>query len=106
MSNAMELTSGNFQDTVASGVTLVDFWAEWCGPCRMMGPILDEVAKELAGKAAVGKVNVDKDSELAQKFAVASIPCLVILKDGKEVNRFVGVTPKTELVKALEAACV
>lgn len=104
MSNATELTGATFGDTVASGVTLVDFWAEWCGPCRMMGPILDEIAGQYAGKASIGKVNVDNEPGLAEKYRVSSIPTLLVLKDGTEVKRFVGVTPKTELAKAIDAA--
>ena len=104
MSNAMELTTANFQSTVASGVTLVDFWAEWCGPCRMMGPVLDEVAVLYAGRATVGKVNVDNEPDLAQQFGVSSIPTLLVVKNGEVANQFVGVTPKGELAKALDAA--
>lgn len=104
MSNATELTNENFDSTVASGVTLIDFWAEWCGPCRMIAPILDELSAEYDGKATVGKINVDKEADLAQKFGVASIPTLIVLKDGEEKNRFVGVTSKTEIAKALDEA--
>lgn len=104
MSNAAELTGANFKSTVEKGVTLVDFWAEWCGPCRMMGPVLDELASETTGKVTVGKINVDKEPDLAQQFGVSSIPTLIVLKDGKEVKRFVGVTPKSELAKACEEA--
>ena len=104
MSNATELTEQNFNDTVASGVTLVDFWAEWCGPCRMLTPIIDELIGEYEGKATIAKVNVDEASELAQQFGVSSIPTLLVMKDGKEVNRFVGVTSKDNLGKALDEA--
>ncbi|MCX5758901.1 MAG: thioredoxin [Candidatus Hydrogenedentes bacterium] len=104
MSNAMELTTASFQSTVASGVTLVDFWAEWCGPCRMMGPVLDEVAVLYAGRATVGKVNVDNEPDLAQQFGVSSIPTLIVVKNGEVAHQFVGVTPKGELAKALDAA--
>jgi thioredoxin 1 len=104
MSNAMELTNANFRSTVDSGVTLVDFWAEWCGPCRMMAPVLDELSAQYAGKVTIGKINVDNEGELAQEFGVSSIPTLIVFKDGKEVNRYVGVTSKTELARALDAA--
>jgi thioredoxin 1 len=104
MSNAMELTSSNFRSTVASGVTLVDFWAEWCGPCRMMGPVLDKLAGQYAGKVTIGKINVDNESDLAQEFGVSSIPSLIIMKDGAEAKRYVGVTPEAELTRALDAA--
>ncbi len=104
MSNAQDLTGANFEGITANGVTLVDFWAEWCGPCRMMGPVIDELAKEYAGKASVGKVNVDNEQSLAMRFDVSSIPTLLVLKDGEVVSRFVGVTSKTELTKALQTA--
>ncbi len=104
MGNAASLTSGNFKDSVAAGVTLVDFWAEWCGPCRMLAPAIDELAKEYEGKALVGKVNVDDAPDLASEFGVNSIPTLVVLKDGAEVKRFIGVTGKGEIAKAIDAA--
>ncbi len=105
MSSAQDLTKDTFDATVGSGVTLVDFWAEWCGPCRMMGPTLDEIASEYDGKATVGKVNVDNEADLAQKFQVSSIPTLLLIKDGEIQNRFVGVTSKSDLASALDAAC-
>ena len=104
MSAALELTKDNFDSTVESGVTLVDFWAEWCGPCRMMTPILDELAQEYADAVTVGKVNVDDQGDLAAKFEVSSIPTLLVLKDGEVANRFVGVTSKAVLASALDAA--
>ena len=104
MSTARELTSVDFDAAVSHGVTVVDFWAEWCGPCRMMAPILDEIASEYAGKASICKVNVDNEGDLAQKFGVSSIPTLVIFKDGQESKRFVGVTSKGVLKTALAAA--
>lgn len=104
MSSARELTSADFDAAVSNGVTLVDFWAEWCGPCRMMASILDELASDYTGKADIGKVNVDKEGDLALKFGVSSIPTLVIFKDGQESRRFVGVTSKGVLKTALDAA--
>ena len=104
MSNATALDNGNFDQTVQQGVTLVDFWAEWCGPCRMIAPVVDELASEYDGKATIAKVNVDDAGEIAQKFGVSSIPTLLVMKDGEEVNRFVGVTSKADLAKAIDAA--
>lgn len=83
---------------------LVDFWAEWCGPCKMISPIIDELASDFEGKAKVGKVDIDSQADLAAKFGVSSIPTLLVLKDGEEAQRFVGVTTKDVLAKALEAA--
>jgi len=104
MSEEAELTSSNFDSAIAEGVTLVDFWAEWCGPCRMIAPVISELAEEYAGKVNVGKINVDNETELAQRFNVSSIPSLIIFKNGDEINRFIGVTSKTELAGALDAA--
>ena len=86
-----ELNNENFEEETKSGVTLVDFFAEWCGPCRMMTPVLDEVEKELKGKATVAKLDIDHSSAIAAKFQVTSVPTLVLLKDGKEVDRLIGV---------------
>ncbi len=104
MSAATALTEATFKDAVARGVTLVDFWAEWCGPCRMVAPVLDDLAKDYEGKAAVAKINVDQEPGLAEQFGVSSIPTLLVMKDGAEVKRYIGVTAKTELAKALDAA--
>lgn len=95
------LNETNFADEIASGVTLVDFWAEWCGPCQMMLPILDDFAKDIDGKAKVGKVNVDENPSLAQQFRVMSIPTLIILKDGKPVDMMVWVKDKEALKEAI-----
>jgi len=98
------LTSGNFTaEVVNSSVpVLVDFWAPWCGPCRMVGPIVDEIAEELAGKVKVCKVNVDEQGELAQKFGVMSIPTLIVFKDGKVAKTSVGSKPKQAILDMLK----
>ncbi len=104
MSNAKAVNEQSFTQETASGVALVDFWAEWCGPCRMMGPAIDQVAAEYEGKALVAKVDVDECQNLAVKLGVNSIPTLIVFKDGAEVKRFIGVTSKGDLAKALDAA--
>ena len=81
---------------------LIDFWAPWCGPCRMMGPIIEQLAEEYEGKAKVGKVNVDEEGELSQAFGVMSIPSIVLVKDGKVVKQAVGARPKAEVEAMLQ----
>ncbi len=104
MSNATALTEQNFELSVSEGVSLVDFWAEWCGPCRMLAPAIDQLAEEYKGRALVAKVDVDQAQGLAVKFGVQSIPTLLVMKDGREVKRFIGVTAKGEIAKAIDAA--
>lgn len=101
---AIILNKDNFTEKTANGVALVDFWAEWCGPCRTQLPILDEVYEELKEKATIGKVNVDEELELAQIFGVQSIPTLVLLKDGKAIDIMVGVQSKETLVNKINEA--
>ncbi|MGE4444277.1 MAG: thioredoxin [Candidatus Altimarinota bacterium] len=91
------LNEENFTSEVSSGVVLVDFWAEWCGPCQMMLPILSDFANDIGDKVKVGKINVDENPSLAQQFRVMSIPTLIVLKDGKPVEMMVGVKQKEEL---------
>ncbi len=91
------LNEENFANEVSSGVVLVDFWAEWCGPCQMMLPILSDFAQDIGDKVKVGKINVDENPALAQQFRVMSIPTLIVLKDGKPVEMMVGVKQKQEL---------
>lgn len=90
------VNSGNFESVTSSGVTVVDFWAEWCGPCQVMLPILDQFASANAG-VNVGKVNVDEEPALAQKFRVMSIPTIIVFKDGKAVEQMVGVKQQADL---------
>ena len=101
----MEFTDQNFdQEVLKSNVpVLVDFWAPWCGPCQMMGPVIEELAKEFEGKAKVGKMNVDENGVTSAKYAIMSIPAIKIFKGGKLVKEFVGVQPKITLQKELES---
>ncbi len=96
------LTDKNFNQQVKNKVVLIDFWASWCAPCRMMAPVLNDVANELSGNIHVGKVNIEQYKSLAQKYNVRSIPTLILLKNGNEVNRFVGVKSKDFLIKQFQ----
>ena len=96
------LTDLNFNQQTKGKLVLVDFWAEWCAPCRMMAPILNDVAKELPEGKLVGKLNIETYQSMAQKFNVRNIPTLILFKDGKEVNRFVGIKTKDFLLKNIK----
>ena len=100
----MKLDETNFDQEIKENTLpfLVDFWAQWCGPCQMMGPILDQIATDFKGRARVGKVNVDENPNLAGKFGVMSIPTLILFVDGQEKERLVGVIPKERLIQLLE----
>jgi thioredoxin 1 len=97
----IHLTDESFARETASGDTLVDFWADWCGPCRMLAPVIEELAGEYEGRVKVGKVDTDACGELAESFGVTSIPTVILFRDGAEVRRFVGVRPKGEYAAAL-----
>jgi len=96
------LTDSNFKDEIASGLVLVDFWAPWCAPCRMLGPIIEEVANEVEG-VTVGKLNVDENPMVAGQFQIMSIPTVMLFKDGKAVETIVGLRPKDAYLQAVEA---
>ncbi|MGN8902440.1 MULTISPECIES: thioredoxin [unclassified Collinsella] len=103
MADIKQITLENFDSIVGGSLpVLVDFWAPWCGPCRSLSPIVDEVADELAGKITVAKCNVDDNQDLAMKFGVMSIPTLVVFKNGEEIDRSVGALPKARLQALLE----
>lgn len=97
----LTLTDKNFQHQTKNKLVLVDFWASWCAPCRMMAPVLNDVAEEISGNSQVGKVNIEEYQSLAQKFQVRSIPTLILFKNGKEINRFVGVKSKEFLLREI-----
>ena len=102
---AFEFTDSNFQTTALEGdqLAVVDFWAEWCGPCRMVGPIIEELATEYEGKAIVGKVNVDHNQAVSMKYGVRSIPTILFIKNGEVVDKQVGATSKQALASKIEA---
>jgi thioredoxin 1 len=98
MAKPVVLNDSTFDQSVSKGVTLVDFWAEWCGPCRQIAPIVEQIATENDGKLTVGKLDVDSNGETALKFGVMSIPTLILFKDGEPVERVVGYRPKEQLM--------
>ena len=102
---ALEFTEENFESTALKSdkLVMVDFWAEWCGPCRMIGPHVEELSKEYEGKAVVGKVNVDLHGGIAAQFGVINIPTIVFIKNGELVDKVVGLVPKEQLADKLDA---
>jgi thioredoxin 1 len=103
MGKYIELTNDNFDATVNIGVSLVDFWAPWCGPCRMIAPVIDELAEDFDGKANICKINTDEQQELAMKFGVRSIPTILVMKDGEVVETMVGAASKQAFADKINA---
>ena len=102
---AFEITDANFEEAVLdnNGLSVIDFWAEWCGPCRLVGPIIEELADDYDGKALVGKLNVDHHPEVSMKYGVRSIPTILFIKDGEVVHTHVGTATKQALTEKIEA---
>ncbi len=107
MAKPIELTDSNFEEFINTDKpVLVDFWAEWCGPCKMIGPVVEELAGEYDGKAVIGKVDVDANPEVSAKFGIRSIPTLLVFKNGEVVDKQIGAVPKTVLSEKIEAQLV
>jgi thioredoxin 1 len=100
--NIITLTKANFEHQIKDGVVLVDFWAAWCMPCKVLAPVINEIADETNGVAKIGKLNVDEQREIASRFSVRGIPTLILFKNGKEFNRFVGVKTKAFYLKQIQ----
>lgn len=103
MANVIHLTNDSFWQLAESGCpVIVDFWADWCGPCNMLAPAIEKLAEEYGSQIVVSKINVDQEASLAQQFGITNIPCVVALKDSREIDRLVGVHPYSDLVKLAE----
>lgn len=102
---ALELNEANFDEKVLQSdkLVMVDFWAAWCGPCKMVGPVVDQLATEYEGKAVIGKVDVDNNQDIAAKYGIRSIPTIIFLKNGEVVDKSVGAVPKASLAEKLDA---
>ncbi len=103
MGKYIDLTPENFESTVNSGVSLVDFWAPWCGPCRMIAPVIEELAVDFEGKANICKVNTDEQQDLAVKYGIRSIPTIIFMKDGEVVDQMIGATSKQALTEKINS---
>ncbi|MHC4836200.1 MAG: thioredoxin [Planctomycetota bacterium] len=102
--NLIELTDDTFESTTGSGVVLVDFWAPWCGPCKMITPVVEEIAEEYAGKATICKMNTDDHRDAAVQHAISAIPTLILFKDGEVNKKWVGLTTKDDMTAAIDEA--
>ncbi len=103
MGKYLELNASNFNDTIKEGVTLVDFWAPWCGPCRMIAPVIEELANDYEGKAKICKVNTDEEQDIAIQYGIRSIPTILFFKDGQLVDQMVGAAGKQVIAEKLDA---
>jgi len=103
MAKYVELNGSNFDATIAEGVTMVDFWAPWCGPCRMIAPVVEELAEDFEGKATIAKVNTDEEQDIAVKYGIRSIPSILFFKDGQVVDQMVGAAGKDVFAEKLNA---
>jgi thioredoxin len=105
MADAVHLTEKNFDETLAQhdGLIMVDFWAEWCGPCRAIAPVLEELARDSAGRITLAKVNVDENHGLAARYAIRSIPTVLFVREGKVVDQLIGAVPKAKIKEKLDA---
>ncbi|MBN1651171.1 MAG: thioredoxin [Bacteroidales bacterium] len=100
--NTLIINDQNFDKTIAIGITLIDFWAPWCAPCRIQGPIINDLATDMVGKAKIGKLDVDQSKKVAAKLGIRNIPTILIFKNGEIVKQFVGVKPKNTLINEIE----
>eukprot|EP01155_Anaeramoeba_flamelloides_P017084 Anaeramoba_flamelloidesa5620_434.p3 GENE.a5620_434~~a5620_434.p3 ORF type:complete len:106 (-),score=12.41 a5620_434:673-990(-) len=103
MSKYIDLTQENFEETTNSGISLVDFWAPWCGPCKMLAPVIDQLADEFDGKAKICKVNSDEQQDLSVKYGVRSIPTMIFMKDGEVVDQLIGAQPKQAIADKINS---
>ena len=103
MAKYIELTAANFEEVTKAGVSMVDFWAPWCGPCRMIAPVIDELAGDFEGKANICKVNIDEEQDLAVKYGIRSIPTIIFMKNGEVVDQLIGATSKQALTDKINS---
>ena len=103
MGKYIDLTNENFDETVNEGITLVDFWAPWCGPCRMLAPVIEQLAEDFDGKAKICKVNSDEQTDVATKYGVRSLPTMLFMKDGEVVDQLIGASPKQAIADKINS---